>query len=424
MTRNDQVKSAEEANRQSARGWVVVGTAFVTMALLYGLWFSYSVFLVALLKEFGWSRSVTAGAFSLFALVHAAVGPFFGPFAERVGPRRVIRAGGCLLALGLLLAAETSQPWHLYLAFGFIAAVGIGFSGYVPLVILIRGWFPTRVGTAVGIAAGGIGVGIFGLIPLAQLLIDWYDWRWAFRVFAAVVVGWILPATIWLLREPPKPAFPIQAQPASEVGAPQGCLTYWTLAQAVWSWRFWALGIVLFTNNSAITLLMIHQVAYLVDHGVPAMAAATIGGIVGLTSIAGKVGWGYLMDRTLRELVYTLASLSFALSLGFLVLAGTYPATALPYAYAILLGLGYAITAPLAPAASNDLFGGPGFSTIFGSIHISLGLGAAVGAWAGGKIFDVTGSYAAAFWGAFGLICFSCVLLWAVAPRRPNPPPA
>ncbi len=417
------MKSAEEANRQSARGWVVVGTAFVTMALLYGLWFSYSVFLVALLKEFGWSRSVTAGAFSLFALVHAAVGPFFGPFAERVGPRRVIRAGGCLLALGLLLAAETSQPWHLYLAFGFIAAVGIGFSGYVPLVILIRGWFPTRVGTTVGIAAGGIGVGIFGLIPLAQFLIDWYDWRWAFRVFAAVVVGWILPATIWLLREPPKPAFPVQAQPAPEVGAPQGCLTYWTLAQAVWSWRFWALGIVLFTSNSAITLLMIHQVAYLVDHGVPAMAAATIGGIVGLTSIAGKAGWGYLMDRTLRELVYTLASLSFALSLGFLVLAGTYPATALPYAYAILLGLGYAITAPLAPAASNDLFGGPGFSTIFGTIHISLGLGTAAGAWAGGKVFDLTGSYAAAMWGALGLICLSCALLWLVAPRRPNPAP-
>ena len=109
-----------------SRDWVVVGAAFVTMALLYGLWYSYSVFLVALLKEFGWSRSVTAGAFSVFALVHAGVGPLFGPFAERVGPRRIIFAGGCVLALGLLLTAETSQPWHLYLAFGFIAAIGIG----------------------------------------------------------------------------------------------------------------------------------------------------------------------------------------------------------------------------------------------------------------------------------------------------------
>mgnify|MGYP005814811681 CR=1 FL=1 len=128
----------------------------MTMTLLYGLWYSYSVFLVALLEEFGWSRSVTAGAFSIFALVHAGVGPFFGPIAERFGPRRVILFGGCVLALGLLLAGQTSQPWHLYLAFGFIAAVGIGFSGYVPLVILVRGWFPTRIGTAARLATAGI----------------------------------------------------------------------------------------------------------------------------------------------------------------------------------------------------------------------------------------------------------------------------
>jgi MFS family permease len=153
------------------------------------------------------------------------------------------------------------------------------------------------------------------------------------------------------------------------------------------------------------------------------MVAAMVGGIVGLTSIAGKAGWGYLMDRTLREHTYTLASLSLVLSIGALVLAGTYPLSVLPYVYAVVLGIGYAITAPFTPAVSSDLFGGPGFSTIFGSIHISLGLGTAAGAWAGGKIYDLTGSYTAAFWGAFGLICFSCALLWLVAPRRPNPPP-
>jgi MFS family permease len=168
---------------------------------------------------------------------------------------------------------------------------------------------------------------------------------------------------------------------------------------------------------------MIHQVAYLVDHGVSAMVAATVGGIVGLTSIAGKAGWGFLMDRTPRELVYSLASLSLVLSIGALALSGAYPLSVLPYVFAVVLGLGYAITAPIAPAVSSDLFKGPGFSTIFGSIHVSLGLGTAGGAWAGGKVFDLTGSYTSAMWGALGLIGFSCVLLWIVAPRHPNPPP-
>jgi len=195
--------SCQPSAHESRWGWVVVGAAFVTMALLYGLWYSYSVFLVALLKEFGWSRSATAGAFSVFALVHALVGPFFGPVAERFGPRRILLAGGCIVGLGLALTAETSQPWQLYLSFGVITAIGVGFSGYVPLVILIRGWFPTRIGTAVGIATAGISMGIAILVPVCQALIDHVGWRWAFRVLGLAVVGWLLPATLFLLRERP-----------------------------------------------------------------------------------------------------------------------------------------------------------------------------------------------------------------------------
>ncbi len=139
----------------------------------------------------------------MFALVHAVVGPFFGPIAERFGPRRVIMAGGGVVALGLALTAETAEPWQLYLSFGVITAVGVGFSGYVPLVILIRGWFPARIGTAVGIATAGISMGITILVPVCQLLIDHVGWRWAFRVLGLAVVGWLVPATLWLLRERP-----------------------------------------------------------------------------------------------------------------------------------------------------------------------------------------------------------------------------
>jgi predicted MFS family arabinose efflux permease len=121
--------------------------------------------------------------------------------------------------------------------------------------------------------------------------------------------------------------------------------------------------------------------------------------------------------------VFALACGSFSLAIGVLVLAGKYPASALPFYYAVLLGIGYAITSPITPAIASDLFAGPGFSTIFGASHCALGFGTALGAWAGGEIFDQTGSYAAALWGAFSLTCFSCLLLWLVAPRRPNPPP-
>ena len=82
-------------------GWIIVGSGFITLALSYGTWYSSSVFFVALLKEFGWSRSVAAGAFSLFMILHHLIGPVVGRVVDRFGPRRVILLGCFMSCLGL-----------------------------------------------------------------------------------------------------------------------------------------------------------------------------------------------------------------------------------------------------------------------------------------------------------------------------------
>ena len=418
------VNADRGADSQSWRKWIVVGTTFMTLAVLYGAWYSYSVFLVALLREFGWSRSLVAGAFSLFVLVHGVCGPVIGWFLRVAGPRRVILVGACVMVVGLILTAEATKWWHLYVGFGGISAVGMGLAGWVPAVILIRGWFPGNVGTMVGIASAGIGIGIFALVPMAQFLIDWVGWRWAYRVLAALIVGWVLPATLWLIRDPPagEAAF---ASPASRAAptAPQA-RSYWTLATAVKGWRFWGLAANYFTGNFVTQMIMIHQVAYLVDHGVPALTAAAVGGASGLVSIVGKIGWGWFSDRTNRELAYSLAFGCLVASMGLLVLAGLYRTPFLLYLYAVLIGLGYGVMAPVPPAVASDLYGGPGFSTIFGGLYIATCLGLATGTWSAGKIFDSTGSYAVALWVGLAMAVLAPALLWVVAPRRPNPPPA
>jgi MFS family permease len=415
------MKTDREASAQSRRGWISVATTFMTLAVLYGAWYSYSVFLVALLREFGWKRSLVAGAFSVFVLVHGLCAPAVGWLLRVAGPRRPILAGAGVMGLGLCLTAETTAWWHLYLAFGGITAVGMSLAGWIPAVVLVRGWFPTRVGTMIGVASAGIGIGIFGLVPLAQLLIDWLGWRWAYRLLAALIVGWVVPATLGLVRDPP----PVEApQPSSgDKTGPASGRPHWALAAAVRSWRFWGLAGNYFTGNFVTQMLMIHQVAYLVDHGVPPLTAAAVGGAVGLTSIAGKIGWGWLSDRTSRELAFGLAFVVVALSIGALVLAGMYPTTFLLYLYAVLIGFGYGVMAPVPPAAASDLFGGPGFPTIFGVLYVVTCLGLAVGTWSAGAIFDRTGSYAVALWLALVMTGLAPAFLWFVAPRRPNPPP-
>lgn len=418
------METYSESNQGHPRRWIIVATTFFTLALLYGAWYSYSVFLVAFLREFGWSRSVIAGAFSVLVTLHGSLGPMTGWVAGRVGPRRLIMGGSCILGLGLFLVAETTQWWHLYLTFGGIVAIGISMAGWIPSVLLIRGWFPGRVGTAIGIASAGIGVGISGVVPLSQFLIDSYGWRWAYRILAAIIILWVVPATFYLIRDPVSSDTSAPHSGATRGRVVSGADVFWTLSVALRDWHFWGSAGAFLTGNLVTQMLLVHQVAYLVDHGMPALAAATVGGAVGLASIVGKVGWGALSDRAGRELAYGLAFLCVVASLGVLVLAGARPASAMPYLYAALIGLGYGVMAPVPAAVTGDLFGGPGYSLIFGSLYTALCLGGAAGSWVAGEIFDRTGTYAMALWMGLAMAILSPTLLWMVAPRRPHHPPA
>jgi MFS family permease len=424
LVRLEAVASEAPATRAPARVTpagsrrVLVAT-FVTLGLTYGFWYAYSVFFVAFLGEFGWSRSVVAGAFSLLVVIHGVSGPGLGWLVERFGPRPVIAAGGALLGASLALAAHISTVWELYVTLGVLAALGMSAAGWVPSVVLIRGWFPARVGTAIGVASAGIGVGIFALVPLTQLLIDSLGWRWALRALAVLVAAWIIPATLVFVRDAPA-----VAAPRASAAAPPSARRYWTLRTAVRTWRFWVTGAVFFAGSVATQMLLVHQVAYLVDHGVSALAGASVVGVVGVCSIGGKAGWGALSDRIGREPTYSLAFGCVAAGVAVLALAGAFPRTPLPYAYAVLIGVGYAVTAPLTPAIASDLFGGPRFARIFGALHLTNSLGGALGAWVAGRIFDATGSYATALPIAACMALLAPALLWVAAPRRPNPVPA
>jgi len=403
--------------------WVILITSFGTLVVIYGVWYSYSVFLVALVGEFGWSRSVVSGGFAFFSLMNALLGPPTGWLIRRWGPRRVILAGVGVMALGLCLTAETRAWWHLYVAYGLITGLGMSLNGWIPQVILIQAWFPRRVGSAMGLATAGIGVGIFALVPLTQLLIEWYGWRWAFRLLAVLTVAWGLPSALWWVRDPPgvtegrSGPGPCRADDAAEA--------FWTLGAAVHTRRFWALCGMYFCGNAVTQMLMIHQVAYLVDHRMPALTAASVGGFVGLVSIGGKIGWGVLSDRTSRELACTLGFGCVLGSLGGLVLAGAYPGSPIVWGYAVLIALGYGVLSPVFPATASDLYRGPGFATIYGTLWAVVCLGLAAGPWIAGQVFDLTGSYGLALWIGLAMALATPVLVWIAAPRRPNiPPPA
>jgi MFS family permease len=170
-----------------------------------------------------------------------------------------------------------------------------------------------------------------------------------------------------------------------------------TLREAMGTQPFWLLMAAYFFGNVSSQTLHVHQVAYLVDHGLAAIVAASVVGVVGFASIVGKTGGGWLSDRIDREFVY-MAGIAILVAAAFALLSIGKPVEPwAAYGYAVLLGLGYSVTAAITPAMVADRFSGPHFGAIVGVGLMANAAGSALGPWLAGRLYDASGSYAVAF---------------------------
>jgi MFS family permease len=394
---------------------LALGVIALTLALAYGIWYSYSVILVALLAEFGWSRSVLAGAFSVFTLVHGGVNPLIGALCARFRPLRVIAVGGVAMGATLFLDSFISSPLGLYLGFGVATAIAVALGGWVPSLVFVQRNFQERLGLSVGIISSGVGVGMLLVVPLTQLLIDAFGWRVAFRVLAAIAVVWIVPSSLWLrsmMLKQPENRGQTPARQNREKSGSDPDFRHLTLAQAMRTQPFWLLMAMFFFGNVASQTLHVHQVAYLVDQGLAAIAAASVVGMVGLASIVGKTGGGWLSDRVEREVVYV-AGIAILVASAFVLLSVKGSSAWPAYGYALLLGIGYSVTAAITPVMVSDRFSGPHFGAIVGVGLMGTAAGSALGPWMAGRLYDLTASYMIAF-----LIAAACGVLAGAAAWR------
>ncbi len=387
----------QPAHPTLARQGLSLALIALTLALAYGSWYAYSVFLVALLKDFGWSRSVLGGAFSLFALVQGAANPLLGMLCDKVRPPAVVAVGSIALGATLYLDSYISEPWHLYVCFGGLTAIAVAFCGWIPAVVQVQRRFQRRLGLALGIVSSGVGVGMLVVVPLCEHLIETHGWRDAFRVLAMICTAFTLPAALFLLRETPihKPA--VAPSIAPRVVNPTLAGRTLTLKQATRTAPFWLMVGTFFCGSLCSQTLHVHQVAFLVDHGISAMIAASVVGVVGVASIVGKTGGGWLSDRIERELVYVGGVAVLVGSVGALLLVGVSPTQWGAYGYAVMLGIGYAVTAAIMPAMVADRFQGRHFGSILGVGLFGSSAGSAFGPWMSGYLHDVTGSYTLPF---------------------------
>ena len=400
----------------TGRAWVMIVSVWLTLGIASGLHFSFPVFLVPLLEEFRWSRGLAAGAFSLSAVVQGVLSPVVGTLTDRFGPRRVMLAGAVLVGLACATGSQITTVWQLYLVVGVITAAGVCAVTWVPSGALVAQWFAHRQASMLGIVFSGMGVGVLTVGPLAQWLIVGYGWRDAY-LFLGIGTFALLVPIVWIgVREAPAAQRPA-ARPARDPNAIGPDATDVGIRSALQMRAFWALFFAYLFTPLAVFPVVTHQVAFAVDHGFPRLFVASIFGLTGLMSIAGRILFGLAADRIGRAPSATISYACTAAGTLALLSIEVWPHPAAFYVYAILFGLGFGARGPIITAIAAQLFPGRRFGAIYGFLSVGNGIGGAVGPWFAGALFDATGTYRVAFSLAVMFCGAGSACFWLAAPR-------
>ncbi len=342
----------------SARAWTMVGAAFVSMFVVYGVAYSFGAFFKPMAREFGAGPAATSAVFSITVFIWSMLGWPCGHLADRFGPRPVIATGAFAMGVGLVMTSFIHELWAGYLTYG--VGVGIGVAcGYVPTVAVVSGWFLRRRNTALGVAVAGIGCGTLAVAPIAAALIVRLGWRTTYVVMG-IASATVLLACSFAVKRPPVHVAPVHFKIRQAIGTPAFGILYGSSL----------------LSSMGLFMPFVFLPAFARDHGASEVAAAALVGLIGGASVVGRMGLGAVADRVgvvrLYQACYLIVGLSFALWLA----ADSY---SLLVVFALVLGVGYGGYVALSPAVLVHLFGNHRLGSVLGALYTSGGVGVLMG---------------------------------------------
>jgi MFS transporter, OFA family, oxalate/formate antiporter len=399
------------------RWWPVVGG--ISMNLALGSLYAWSVFVLPLEKEFGWTRAQTSWVFTIAIVCFALSFVAAGRLQDVKGPRIPAAIGGALVGAGFLLASATASLAFLYVAFGVIVGIGNGFGYATPIPVASK-WFPDRRGLVVGLMVGGYGAGsaIFG--PVATSLVASVGWRTTFQILGAVFLVMTAIGAA-LLRNPPVGYQPVRAAGAARSGpraavsvAPRDFSTREMLATPT----FYALWIAYCLGTTAGLMTISQLVPFARASGIGATAATFAITVGACGNAGGRILSGWMSDRfgrlpTLRAMIFLSALAMPALFVWRAELAAFYLLVALVYWC-------YGTQLSVFASAAADFYGTRHLGMNYGVLFTAWGVAGILGPAIAATVFDRFGDYRYAFFTASALAVAALATL-ALA-RRPEEP--
>ncbi|WP_041770177.1 MFS transporter [Metapseudomonas resinovorans] len=379
-------------------GWVLLGASLI-LALSLGIRHGFGLFLAPMSSEFGWGREVFAFAIALQNLIWGLAQPFTGALADRFGAAKTVMVGGVLYALGLVLMGFSDSALSLSLSAGLLIGIGLsGTSFSVILGVVGRAVPVDQRSMAMGVAAAAGSFGQFAMLPGTLGLISWLGWSAALLALG-LLVALIVPL-VGLLKDNPPPS---QAHEQSLGEA---------LREATGHSGFWLLALGFFVCGFQVVFIGVHLPAYLVDQHLPASVGTTVLALVGLFNVFGTYIAGWLGGRHAKPKLLT----GLYLLRGVVIVAFVYSPLSIgsAYAFGMAMGLLWLSTVPLTNGTVATLFGVRNLSMLGGIVFLFHQLGAFLGGWLGGYLYDHTGSYQLVWQISIFLSLLAAVLNWPV----------
>lgn len=385
---------------------------------------SFGIFQIPVATDFNWARAEFSLAIAVQNLAWGVGQPIFGALAERFGDRRAIIAGALLYSLGLALSAFAVTPvQHQLLA--ILVGFGIAGTGFgIILAIVGRAASAENRSMALGIATAVGSAGQMIGPPIAEGLLQLVPWPTVFLIFAVVVLGTLF--ALPFIRSP---------QPASRAELEESLGT--VLIRAFRDPSFTLIFLGFFSCGYQLAFITAHFPALVAELCGPispngllstlgitttsALGAMSIA-VIGFFNIAGSIGAGWLGKRYAKKYLLAGVYVGRTVAAAVFILMPITPASVL--VFSAVMGSLWLATVPLTSGLVAHIYGLRYMGTIYGFVFFSHQVGSFLGAWLGGKFYDLTGGYQMVWWIGVGIGAFSAIVHLPVRERPLTAQPA
>jgi OFA family oxalate/formate antiporter-like MFS transporter len=393
--------------------WGLAAAGFL-MQMALGAVYAWSVFRIPLAKQFHWSISDVTLTFTICVFVLGVAAFFGGLWLNKKGPRIVALTGGFLYGLGVLLASFSADKlWWLYLSYGLIGGIGLGFGYIVPVAVLVK-WFPDKRGLITGIAVGGFGAGALVTAPVATRLIQSVG---VLQTFAYLGIAYLIVtmATGALMKNPPDGWKPEGWSPSATQSKQRAAKDY-SLGGALKTWQWWALWLLLFLNTSAgISLISQESPMFQEIAKVSAIVAAGMVGVVSIGNAVGRIFWAWTSDAITRRWTFVVM---FLVQVGLFWMLPNIASVTILTTVSFIILMCYGGGFGTMPAFAADYFGSKNVGPIYGLMLTAWGCASAFGPLLIAHLRQASGSYVSGLHIIAGIMAVSVLLPILVSPPK------